>query len=749
MNLASEQLRRVVSQALFVLVLAYAFVAGLRTVADFDVGWLLAMGRYLATHHQVPRTDFLSYTAYGAPWIYPSFGGALLYLAYAAAGFAALSWINAVACAGVVAISVGRPRLLTCALAILAVPSIVLRTAPRAELFTTLFFAAFLALLLQHRRTANAALWLLPLIMVAWVNAHPGFAAGLVLLLGFAALDLLEFSFSRRLEALTRLKTTAPWTALTILATLVNPWGFRVYQGLLAQQNVTRVQSVQVGEWTGVHLTAASFAGVFQLRDPNSGYWLLLAFACLAALAALYRRQFANALLLLCAAYFSVEHLRFQSLFAVTVIFLASEVFAPSGVEAPRRRPIAHALAAVLIATLALVHIADTVSNRSYLANGELALFGTGLSWWYPHRAADFIERNALPPQLFNDYNSGGYLTLRLGPNYRDFADGRAIPFPASVLATQAALAQSPPDSPLWTEEADRRGINTILLSIARFGGLESVPLKEYCDSREWTPVYLDDVSIVLVRNRPQTQPWIARLAIDCAHHQIAPPPADPSTSRGRAELYNFYANAASIYYVLGRDRDSADAIAHAENLFTSDPNLYLLAGQLLRANNKFAEAESQYRRALRIRPSDKAWYLLAQLFIAQKNFPEAAVAVEHSADLASLPAERYRLLGNIDLAMNKPSDALPAFDRAERSGLKMAPLPSYPSFRAKVAEGRGRAWLALHDLTRATAFAEESARLAPEPQRWSLLADCYAAQGRDAEAEQARRRAQQSPVSP
>jgi len=402
--------------------------------------------------------------------------------------------------------------------------------------------------------------------------------------------------------------------------------------------------------------------------------------------------------------------------------------------------------AAALVASLALLHIADTVSNRSYVAGGELSLFGPGLSWWYPQRAAAFIEGNALPQQLFNDHNSGGYLTLRLAPKYPDYADGRAIPFGAEILAQQSALVQTPPDSPLWTQEADRRGINTIILSLARFGALESVPLKDYCESSQWTPVYLDEVAIVLLRNRPQNQPWLARMAIDCAHYQIAPPAADPSSARGRADLYNFYANTASIYYVLGRDNEASAAIVHARALFTGDPNLPLVAGQLALANGRLAEAETQFRSSLAMRPTDKAWYLLARLFIAQKKYPQAAWAVQHSADLAVLPADRYRLLGNIDLAMNKPGDALPAFDRAERAGRKLAPLPSYPSFCAKIAEGRGRAWLALHNVARATGYAEEAVRLAPEPQRWSLLADCYAAQGRSAEAEQARARAVASP---
>ena len=707
--LVSQRTRRIAAWAFFALALAYAFVAGLRTVADFDVGWLLATGRYLVTHHEIPRTDILSYTAYGVPWIYPPFGGALLYLAYAVGGFAALSWVNSFACAAVTAVAVGRPRLLTCALAILAVPSIAFRTAPRAELFTTFFLAAYLAVLWKHRPEKNR-LWLLPLIMLVWVNVHPGFVVGVALLAVYIAKELLEFCVaSRRPAAQARLKDATPWIVLSLLATLVNPWGTRVYQGLLAQNKVSPLHDALIGEWSGVRLTAASFSGAFQLRDPNSSYWWLLVFACATTLIALHRRQFGNALLLAGAAYLSVEHLRFQALFAIVVIVIGGEIFSRPPVSAntnndeptadkPRIQALVGAAAMAIMAALALVHIADTISNRSYLANSELSSFGAGLSWWYPQGAAHFIESNALPGQLFNDYNSGGYLTVRLGPNYRDFADGRAIPFSLDVLTKQTALVQSPPDSPLWTETSDRYGINTIILSLARSGGLESVPLQQYCRNNAWKPVYLDDVSIVLVRNRPENQPWISRFALDCANYQIPPPTINGTSARGRAELYNFYANAASIYYVLGRDHDGLNAVAHAEDLFTGDPSLPLLTGQLLQANGKLPEAEAQYKNSLHIRQTDIGWYLLARLLLAQKRYPEAASALQHSADLASSPADRYLQLGNVDLAMNQPAQALLAFTRAERFGRKLAPLPSFASFSARVTEGRDRARLALHD---------------------------------------------------
>src|SRR5450755_2592875 len=78
--------------------LAYAFLAGLRTVSDFDLGWQLATGRWLVQHHRVPWTDVFSYTAQGEPWIYPVGSGLVFYVASLLGGYALISWIGALAC---------------------------------------------------------------------------------------------------------------------------------------------------------------------------------------------------------------------------------------------------------------------------------------------------------------------------------------------------------------------------------------------------------------------------------------------------------------------------------------------------------------------------------------------------------------------------------------------------------------------------------------------------------------------------
>ena len=132
-------------KAIFILlVLISALCAGLHTVADEDMGWQLATGRYVVQHHQIPRTDVLSFTSAGKPWAYPPFAGILFYLIYSAFGYAGLSWFCALACLAVVAYLARRGDLGSTVLAMLAVQSIAARTAPRADLFSTAFFAFFL-----------------------------------------------------------------------------------------------------------------------------------------------------------------------------------------------------------------------------------------------------------------------------------------------------------------------------------------------------------------------------------------------------------------------------------------------------------------------------------------------------------------------------------------------------------------------------------------------------------------------------
>jgi len=754
-----------VRAALIGLALLYALLAGLKTVADPDLGWQLATGRYIVQHHTIPSTDVLSSTARGNEWIYPPGSGVLLYGTWRLGGWTALSWLNALACVAVVALLVLPAGRLAALLAILAVPAMSFGTEPRSELFTTLLFAASFSLLWRHFRGEPVRLWLLPVFMLLWVNLHTGFAAGFALLAGYVVLESLELPFAaRRAPAIARLRSAAPWCALTVLATLVNPWGYRIYDALLRQSRVSQLHNAIIGWWSPVKITSASFEQFLNLRDAASGDWWLLLIAATAGIICLARRRPGPAALLAGGAYLSLLHIRLQVLFAILVVIIVGSL--PGSAEeggdaAASAQPVRLArwlralrqffarrgaqLAVLTVAALLVgIRSYDLVSDRHYIVHGQVSLFGGGPSWWFPERAAQFLRREKIPGNIFNEFDIGGYLAFRIGPEYPVYADGRYIPFGTDLLLRKNQLMASPPDSPAWDTEVAQRDINLVIFSLSRYGQLESAPLAAFCSSRNWRAIYLDEVSVIFLRIRPRNDPWLNRFTLDCRTAPLAPPAISPDSWRHRAELYEFYANAGSVFYVLSRDAEAAAALDHAQALFPDDPNLHLIRGEYLEATGHPADAEREFRAALDLQPTDAAWFALGRLYASQHHYPQAAECIERSAQLSTRDYNRYRVLGQIYLLMNSPNRALDAFDRAERlSPYRGSAAILGIEFNARLAEDRAQAWRMLGDLPRAAQYARLSVQLTPESApRWLLLADLYAAQGNSAAADDARQHA-------
>jgi len=393
-------------------------------------------------------------------------------------------------------------------------------------------------------------------------------------------------------------------------------------------------------------------------------------------------------------------------------------------------------LAALSAAALTLfvgLRIADLVSDRYYVDSGQLSLFGAGASWWYPERAAKFLTRENLPGNIFHAYNLGGYLTWRIGPQYADFVDGRYIPFGKELFAEQMLLVSRGPDSAEWKHATERWQINTLIFSAARYAGLGSFPLHDYCQSNLWNLVYLDDVAVIFLRNRPENGAFIKRFGLRCESAALAPPSLAAGNSfRARAERFNYLMNAGSIFYSLSRDAEALSSLEEAEKLFPDNPNLHLVKAQLFSAMNRFDEAEGEYLRVLRSNPSDAAWYALARLYAGEHRYSDAVPCIKEAVPLSQVPYERLRNLGSLYDYMNQPENALAAFDRANQNSPYRGDLSDLGrQFNAQLAEGKARAYRQMNDLSRAVAEQESAVSLSPGNAAWWMaLADLYQAQG-------------------
>jgi tetratricopeptide (TPR) repeat protein len=710
--------------------LGYAFLAGLRTIAEFDLGWQMATARWVVQHHQIPSVDVLSYTASGQPWIYPIGSGLLFYGTFLLGGYALLSWLAALACAGVVALLLRRGSMVTAALAILAVPLITSRTTPRAEMFTVVLFAATLSLVWQQYESGKARLWLLPILMAAWVNLHPGFIAGLGLLGGYVMLEVLDMlKPPERFAAEARLRRAWPWLLATVGATLINPWGWDVFKVIARQEAAMGAHSQLILEWAPIPLNWMHIKSGLSPRDPDEFYVLLLVLVFVVTIA-LTRRQFGAAILAAGAALPPLRHMRFTALFSIVVVIAGGAVLTSladslkTRVANTRLRSVV-AIALVLpLVGLAAMRVSGVVSNRTYLSGTNLVSFGSGLSWWFPEKAAAFVERENLPEQIFSTGSEGAYMAFRLGPKYKDYIDGRAIPFGAELMLRSGRLKATPPDSPQWKQEMERYDINVILVPIGRFGALQFFPmLKEFCESDLWRPVYLDEVSVVFLRRRPETGELIGRLQIDCS---TAPLPAFPAAGTG-TDAFNQWANAASVLRALGRDGEALAAANKALAIFPDSGYLHFLRGHMFQEAGNPTDAERDYLLATRLEPNLVApWSALAAFYQDSGRLPAAIAAWEHAAGVSRWPWDALVSLGYADLQAGRPKDALAAFDAAARSLPARYDLVVDNTFLANIAHGRSRSWDHLGDLHRAIMFDEEAARLLPDTDLWLQLASLY-----------------------
>jgi tetratricopeptide (TPR) repeat protein len=724
------------------LALTYAFFAGLRTVSDFDLGWQMATGRWIVQHRSIPSIDVLSYTAAGQPWIYPVGAGLVFYAAYALGGFALLSWVGAAVCVGSLALLLRRNSSVGGALAILAVPVIAQRTTPRADMFTVLLFAASLSLLWEQHRTGNACLWLMPLLMLAWVNLHLGFVAGLGLVAAYAVVELLDAAFAaRRRDAFDRLRRAAPWLGAAVLATLLNPWGWGIYRALIVQQRVNSQHEYLIAEWTRLPLTWTALLNSLSLRQTEGAIYMLLAIAFLAAMVAIFRADWGAALMLLGASYAGARYMRMGALFACVVVVVSGPMLGEaaqklvSEMKSPRMRSSIVPVAVALLALLVAARCFDLATNRFYLRGSSESTFGAGLSWWFPERAATFISTRYLPGELFNAYDAGGYVAWRLGPERRNSIDGRAPVFGVAAIRNNSKLLQTSPDSPLWKQEADRYGINTILLPLARFDGIELTKVLEFCNSTAWRPVYIDEVSAVLVPVLRPAGNWDGRPSPSAVNCATAPIPPNPPRNAG-AEAFNTWANSAAVLAALGRTSEALAATDSALGIFPDSSFAHWLRGNLLSATNRPDEAREEYVTAVRLESSDVTWAALADFDRTHGRMADAIDAMQRAAALSRRPYSLQQKLGYLYLKANRPQDALRALDQAEHSAPAKVAAADQGTFDFMLAQGRSVAWSQLGDASRAIAFQEKATQLQPDASEpWRRLAKLYRTAGRNEDA--------------
>jgi hypothetical protein len=272
---------------------------------------------------------------------------------------------------------------------------------PLPYVVSILFFGVELQWLMRARQTGNASrLYWLPLVFALWANLHIQLVAGLILL-GFFLIALVLEKALRTMRPGWLSETIVPLdlkrmaliALLSSLATLANPYGFRLIPSAL-KALYSPVGFEHFAEMSAMHF-----------RRPQDFLLMLLVMLAFLALGRKRSVDFFAWITLLAGALLAFRIARDGWLVVLPAIAILSDGFqlrpaAESERDSlPRRQWIwvAALTAAAVMAAMARVPGSDQLMTR--------------ISQNFPVKACDYIQANHLEQPLFNAYSWGGFLT--------------------------------------------------------------------------------------------------------------------------------------------------------------------------------------------------------------------------------------------------------------------------------------------------------------------------------------------------
>ena len=225
-----------------------------KLLGDAGIGWHIRTGQQILATHSVPRVDSFSSTMDGKPWfawewLYDVCVGVLDSLC----GLNGPVWFTAIVIAAVfgwlfrLLIQRGTNLMFALLIWLLAISASTIHFLARPHVLSWLFALASFRILdsteredfTEGNRRNRLRLWLLPLVMLVWVNVHGGFLLEFMLL-GIFWLGALwtwlrtgDVSLEASLRKITAGKRVLEltWVGLaTAVASLINPYGWKLHE---------------------------------------------------------------------------------------------------------------------------------------------------------------------------------------------------------------------------------------------------------------------------------------------------------------------------------------------------------------------------------------------------------------------------------------------------------------------------------------------------------------------------------------
>ena len=397
-------------------------------INDPDYFWHLKTGEYIVLQRALPVGDIFSSGHLGQPWVLHEWlFEVVLYLMFAWLGTLGIKLFTvtlAMFTLGILFLLTQRmSRSPTIAGALMLAVLVPFATGifPQPQIVTYFCFCFFLFVLVSYKYfEAGMSLWLLPILMVVWVNAHGGYVIGIALIGMFTVCEWVRYWSDLRRDpsqkkGLVRLAQVA---CATVAASLINPGLFERW--LYPFQVLGMATNEHIQEWQSPNFHTFSAKG-----------YLLLVLLFLLSYAHAKRKsdltETVVPIFFLVNGFLAMRHIPLPVLPIAPYIALALRRCELSRLTDRLRGTYIAKIYKALIGSSPELGKSEFVLNWIVLASLGIALSiyaptfhakdDEKLNEALPVNAANFVLANGISGNLFDSYRYGGYLLYRFWPD--------------------------------------------------------------------------------------------------------------------------------------------------------------------------------------------------------------------------------------------------------------------------------------------------------------------------------------------
>lgn len=494
-----------VGDILFISVFLYlSFSAGRGLLADCDTGYHIRAGEYILKTLSVPKQDIFSFTTPPIPWTaHEWLSEVIMALVHKSSGLTGIVIFFSFVIAGTYYLLFRMVRtykgniLVAVVVVTLVIASSQIHWLARPHIFSLLLTVVWYWLLDRYQRNGKKRdLYSFPLIMLLWVNLHGGFIIAFVLMGIYLLGNFLKFVTSvgeKKREYREKTGFLAMITSFCLLTSLINPIGYHI---LLFPFKLASNKFIMdnVSEFISPNF-----------HDPMIFTYLLLLMIAIFALSG-KALNIVELMLIILFTYMALYSARYIPLFGIICAPIlttrSDELLKGSqGRLADFFKKRAERIAAVDSVSggylwLAMAVLVVMVS----VASGKIAYgFDEKVK---PVAAVEFLKRERLKGNMFNNDEFGDYMIYAAWPEYRVFFDGRSDMYGAGRMKEYFKVSRVESG---WKDVLKKYRMNWVIYNA-------DSPLSRFllADS-DWRLIYADKVADIFVKNIPENRELIRK----------------------------------------------------------------------------------------------------------------------------------------------------------------------------------------------------------------------------------------------